>query len=189
MSDPLLPLVVAALRLSTPYVPVAPPPIVNEHAVSFSMPAFDGLRGVQVQYEQFSPARRMSLAVSAQFRETAIGDYTSERGGIGFEWRWYWRADAWLSNQQKGSMVGWFLGGRADVLVERTHDDYDDRQLGSTLEMGLAARIGYRIAPWRDLEITPSLSITEVVDVSLSGRVPAWQRSGIGAGLTVGWMF
>lgn len=188
MSEPLLPLVIAALRVSTADV-APPPPIANEHAVSFSLPALDGLRGVQVQYEQFYPSHRMSLAVSAQYRETAIGDYTSQRAGIGFEWRWYWRADAWLSNQPKGSMVGWFLGARADMLIERTHDDYDDRQLGSILEMGLAARIGYRIAPWRDLEITPSFSITEVVDVSLSGRVPAWQRSGIGLGLTVGWMF
>ncbi|HEY4058800.1 MAG TPA: hypothetical protein VGM39_19435 [Kofleriaceae bacterium] len=187
MSDPLLPLVITAMRLSTPYAPEAPP--IHEHAVSFSLPALDGLRGVQAQFEQFYPAHRMSLAVSAQYRETAIGDYTSLRGGIGFEVRWYWRADAWLSRQPAGSMVGWFFGARADVLVERTHDDYDDRYLGSTLEMGLAGRVGYRIAPWRALEVTPSLVLTEIVDVALSGRVPAWARPGIGFGLTVGWMF
>lgn len=186
MSDPLLPLVVAAI-VGGSSTPTVEEPHLND--LSVALPSLDGLRGVQVQYERFVPERRLGLAVSAQFRETATGDYTSLRFGVGAEWRIYWRADAWLSRQPAGSMVGWFVGGRVDALVERTHNDTDNRSIGSTLELGVSARIGYRIAPWRDLEITPSLALTERVDIALSGRVPAWTRAGIAGGLSIGWLY
>ena len=184
MSDPLLPLVVAAM-VSAP--PQPEPPRLND--VSVALPALDGLRGLQLQYERFVPDMHLGMAVSGQFRETAIGDYTSLRVGLGVEARVYWRDDAWLSRQVRGSMVGWFVGVRVDAVVERTHNDFDDRSIGSTLELGFATRVGYRIAPWRDLEITPSISVTEKIDVALSGRVPAWTRPGIAGGLSVGWLY
>lgn len=159
------------------------------HAISFSLPALDGLRGIQTQYERWLPDRRISLAGSVQFRETAIGDYTSLRVGVGAELRRYWRARAKLSNQVAGSMVGWFYGGRVDALVERTHDELGDRHLGTTIELGATLRLGYRIAPWRSLEITPSISADARVDLATSGRVPAWWRPGVGFGLTAGWLF
>lgn len=164
----------------------APPHL---HAISFSLPALDGLRGIQTQYERWLPDRRISLAGSVQFRETAIGDYTSLRVGVGAELRRYWRARAKLSNQVAGSMVGWFYGGRVDALVERTHDELGDRHLGTTIELGATLRLGYRIAPWRSLEITPSISADARVDLATSGRVPPWWRPGVGFGLTAGWLF
>lgn len=184
MSEPLLPLAVAAV-VGTPAPGVQP----HLNDLSIGLPALDGLRGLHVQYERLEPRPRLGLAASMQIRETATGDYTSRRLGIGAELRWYWRPDAWLSRQPAGSMVGWFVGGRVDVVFERTHNDTDDRSLGSTLELGVAARVGYRIAPWRDLEITPSFSLTERVDISLSGGVPAWTRAGAAAGLSIGWLF
>lgn len=191
MSEPLLPLVVAAaVGTSTPPPPqIAPVAEVHLNDVSVALPSLDGLRGLQVQYERFVPARRLGLAVSGQFRETAIGDYTSLRLGVGAEARIYWRPDAWLSRQPAGSMVGWFVGARVDAVIERTHDDVSDRSLGSTLELGFAARVGYRIAPWRDLEITPSLALTQRVDLPLSGRLPPWTRTGVAGGLSLGWLY
>lgn len=181
------PLVLAAMAVTAPPgEDRAPAPAL--HDISIGLPALDGLRGLQVQYERWLPRPRLGLAVSAQFREAATGDYTSLVGGIGAEVRWYWRADAWLSKQPAGSMVGWFLGGRVDVVLEHTHDDLDDRGIGSTLELGVTTRVGYRIAPWRGLEITPSLGPTGRIDFALSSRTPIWTRLGIGVGLSLGWM-
>ena len=182
MSVLITPLVAAALSS-------APPPPPSMHDISIGLPALDGLCGLQVQYERWLPGPRLGVAFSAQYREAATGDYTSLVGGLGAEVRWYWRADAWLSTQPVGSMVGWFVGGRFDILVEHTRDDIEERGLGSTMELGVSARVGYRIAPWRGLEITPSLGPTGRVDFALSGRTPAWTRVGIAAGLSAGWMF
>ena len=181
MSDLVSPIIAAAMAVATP------PPAM--HDISIGVPALDGLRGLQVQYEHWRPRPRLGIAVSAQYREGATGDYTSLAGGVGAEVRWYWRADAWLSTQPAGSMVGWFVGGRVDVLIEHTRDDVDDRGIGSTLELGATLRMGYRIAPWRGLEITPSVGPTGRVDLALSGRTPAWTRVGISGGLSLGWMF
>lgn len=181
----MLPLIVAAASAGD--VP-APPVPVND--VSIALPSLDGLRGVQVGYERFSPARRISLGASVQLREAAVGDYTGVRAGVGAELRWYWRdVKPWLSGQPRGSMTGWFVGGRLDVAVDGTRDAVDDRWLGTMLGIGATGHVGYRIAPWRGLEITPTAGLLWRREIDLSGRLPAWSRGGIAAGLSVGWMF
>ncbi len=167
------------------------PLIVAAHLndVSVALPSLDGASGVQAGYERFMPERKLGLGVSLQMRRAAVGDYTGMRYGVGVEGRWYWRGDAWLSTLPAGNMVGWFVGARFDVALDATHDDVMDRSLGTTLELGGAGSIGYRIAPWRGLEITPSVALTRRWDIDLSGRLPAWGRGGIAAGLSVGWLF
>jgi hypothetical protein len=161
----------------------------DRNAISISVPSIDGLRGVAASYERWFPDRRISLAAIGQLRQTATGDYGALSVGIGGELRWYWRADAWLSKLPPGSMVGWFLGGRVELAIVATHDRVDDRWLGETLDTAATAVIGYRIAPWRHVEITPSFGLGGRHQIDLSGRLAGYTRGVAAAGLSVGWLF
>ena len=140
-------------------------------------------------YERYFPQARVSLGGSGELRESAIGDYTGLRIGAGGQIRRYWRADGYLSKLHPGEMVGWFYGGGIHVDTDFTHDKADHRWLGSALEVGVNAQIGYRIAPWRQLVITPSTGIGIHHDFDMSGRLPGWTRGGLTIGLEVGWLF
>jgi hypothetical protein len=179
-----LPIILAAAASSVPH-PAAP----LENAITIAIPSLDGGRGIQVGYERWLPAHRISLTASAQLREAAVGDYTGVRAGLGGELRWYWRARSFLHAQPTGSMIGWFVSGRVDVDLDGTHDTTSERWIGTTLEVGTSALVGYRFAPWRGLEITPSAGLTWRHDIDLTGRLPGWSRGGIAGGLSAGWMF
>ncbi|MEO8705829.1 MAG: hypothetical protein ABI867_37710 [Kofleriaceae bacterium] len=159
------------------------------NAISVALPSLDGMHGLAAAYERYAPERGISFVASAQLRQSVAGDFTGLRLGGGGELRWYWLAHskAWLSKLPAGSMAGWFAGVRADVAIVATHDDVDARWLGNTIEVSSALVIGYRIVPWRQLEITPSLNAG--VRHELADRVPGWTRPTIGAGLTAGWLF
>ena len=160
-----------------------------KNAITIAIPSLDGGRGAQIGYERWLPEERVSLGISAQVRQAATGDYTGVRAGVGGELRLYWRARSFLHAQPTGSMIGWFVGGRVDVALDGTRDDATDRWLSTTLEIGTSALIGYRFAPWRGLEITPSAGLTWRRDIDLSGRLPGWSRAGIAGGISAGWMF
>jgi hypothetical protein len=174
-------IVAAAPALTAP----APPPL--EQAISLSIPSTDGARGAQVTYERWLPARGWSVAASGELRESAIGDYTGVRVGAGVALRHYWRRDAWLSTLPAGNMVGWFYGGGGYLAVDATHDNADHRWLSSALSVGANAVVGYRIAPWRQLAITPSAGLQWQHD--FASRIPDWNLAGLIVGLEVGWMF
>ena len=159
---------------------------VLENAITLAIPSTDGIRGAQVGYERWLPDTHFSLTGAAELRESAIGDYTGLRTGLGVGMRWYWRADAHLSVLPAGNMVGWWIGGAAFLAVDATHDNKDHRWLASTLELGWTAQIGYRIAPWRQLAITPSAGLEGQRDLS---RLPDWNRGGLIVGLDVSWLF
>lgn len=183
-----LPIIIAAATTSISARPkLEPAPLDN--AITVALPSLDGGRGLQVGYERWLPDHRISLGASVQLRETATGDYTGLRSGIGAELRYYWRARSFLHAQPTGSMIGWFVGGRLDIAVDGTHDLATDRWIGTTLEIGTSALVGYRFAPWRGLEVTPFGGLTWRRDIDLSGRLPGWGRPGIAGGLSVGWMF
>lgn len=182
MSD-FLGLVLAAMSASHPHAEPA------RNAISISIPAVDGMRGIGAAYERWLPARRLSLAALGQVRQTATGDYGAVSVGIGGELRYYWRADAWLSTLPPDSMVGWFVGGRIEAAFSATHDRVDDRWLGESLDIGTTAVIGYRVAPWRHVEITPSVGLGIRRQTDLSGRLPSYTRGTVAAGLSVGWLF
>jgi len=164
-------------------------PPIDYNAISISIPAVDGMRGIGGAYERWFPERRLSLSGLGQLRQTATGDYGAMSVGVGAELRWYWRANAWLSRLPRGNMVGWFVGGRLEVAFGATHDRTDDRWLGESLDVGASALIGYRIAPWRHMEITPSVGIGARRQFDLSGRLPSYNRGTGFAGLSVGWLF
>ena len=167
----------------------ATPDPIAYNDVSLAVPALDGGRGIQAAVERWLPTQRVSVAGSVELREAAVGDYTGIRVGVGAEVRWYWRADGWLSRQPKGSMVGWFVGGRLGIALDATHDRADARWLGTALELQGTWLLGYRIAPWRGLEITPSAGLGIREDFDLSGRLGHVQRYTLAVGLAVGWMF
>lgn len=179
--------VIIAAATSTAGVSATAEPDLN--AISISVPAIDGLRGLGASYERWLPARRISIAAIGQLRQTATGDYGALGVGAGAELRWYWRADGWLSKLPAGSMVGWFVGARLELAVGATHDRVDDRWLGESLALGTSGLVGYRIAPWRHAEITPSVGLGVRRQWDLSGRLPSYSRGTVLAGLTVGWLF
>jgi hypothetical protein len=160
-------------------------------AVSLSIPAIDGGRGIGASYERFLPKYKISVGGLAQIRQTATGDYGALSAGVGGEARWYWRAHrkAWLSRLPAGSMAGWFLGARLEAAFGATHDRVDDHWLGETVEIGTSALVGYRIAPWRKLEITPTFGLGHRYQIDVSGRLPNYSRATVFVGLTVGWLF
>jgi hypothetical protein len=196
MSDAIAIIVAAAASTAAPVEePMHVDASLTEHReplrndVSIAIPSIDGFRGITASYERFLPERRLGIAVSGQLRESATGDYTGVRTGIGGELRWYWRADrkAWLSRQPAGSMAGWFTGGRIELSIDATHDRVDGRWLDTAVELGAAGLLGYRIAPWRGLEITPSIDLGWRHE--FAQRLPGWTRGTIGVGLAVGWLF
>jgi len=195
MSGPLA-LAFATAASAAPSVTATPPATATaastyEHAISIAIPALDTGRGLAGSYEHWLPERKLSIVGSAEVRESATGDYTGLRVGVGAELRWYWRADraAWLSTLPAGNMAGWFLGGGAYVAGDATHDDVDKKWLGSALQLGTVARVGYRIVPWRQLAITPSTGLEVHRDFDVSGRLPGMTRGGLAVGLDVGWLF
>jgi hypothetical protein len=171
------------------------PSIVHEareplrNAVTIAVPALDAFRGLSAGYERWYPERRISLAAIGSIRQSATGDFGATSAGAGAELRWYWRARGSRSSQPGGSMVGWFIGGRVDVAVGAMHDRVADDWLGTSLELGVTGNAGYRIAPWRGLEITPSIGLGRRRAWDLSGRLPSWERGTLSAGIGVGWLF
>ena len=183
MSDLLGLIIAAATSTSATADPV------DYNAITISVPAIDGLRGIGASYERWFPEHEISIAALGQLRQTATGDYGGYSLGAGGEVRWYWRADGWLSKAPKGSMVGWFLGARLELALGATKDRVDDRWLGESLDVGTSGLIGYRMAPWRHVEITPSVGFGARRQIDLSGRLPSYNRTTAFAGLEIGWLF
>lgn len=148
--------------------------------VWLSLPSIDGATGAEVGVETFVPERRLGLVVTAGARKSAAGDYRAIAGGVGVEARWYWRSDR---------PRGWFVGGRGDLALSRTRDLVDDRSLGTTLVLGAQGLFGYRLVPWRQLEVTPSVGLGFRNEHDLSGRLPPWTLGSLTVGLEVGWLF
>lgn len=159
------------------------------HALSLSVPSTDGLRGAQITYERWLPERHLALGIAGEIRQTATGDYTGMHTDLAVGVRRFPRADAWLSKLPAGSPVGWFYGGAVRAGTTVTHDDMAGEFLGTTLQLGASGEVGYRIAPWRQLAITPTLGVEVHRDIDLSGRMPAWTVSGVTVGLEIGWLF
>ena len=186
MSD-LLGIIIAAATSTSSSTTIEDP--IDYNAITISVPAIDGLRGIGASYERWFPDHEISIAALGQFRQTATGDYGGYSLGAGGEVRWYWRADAWLSTLPKGSMVGWFLGARLELALGATRDRVEDRWIGESLDVGTSGLIGYRIAPWQHVEITPSVGLGARRQIDLSGRLPSYNRGTAFAGLEIGWLF
>lgn len=167
------------------------PPIFYDQQVEVALPSLDTGRGIDAGYERWYPESQLAFEVRVEVRQTASADYTGFRIGGGGELKWFWRADheAWLSRLAAGNAVGWFLGAGLYLDGDFIHDDVDHRWLGSALTIGSVGRIGYRIAPWRALTITPSLGLELQRDYDLSGRLESVPRGGLTFGLDVGWLF
>ncbi len=167
------------------------PPVVYDQQVEVALPSLDTGRGIAVGYERWVPDQRVAYEVRLETRESASEDYTGIRIGGGVEFKWFWRARdrAWLSVLPAGNMAGWFLGGGVYAAGSFTHDDLDHRWLGTGLDVGAVARVGYRIAPWKQLTITPSTGIELERDFDTSGRLMSVGRGGLTVGLDVGWLF
>jgi hypothetical protein len=167
------------------------PPAIYAHAISVAIPSLDTGRGIDANYERGLDLPGFALLASGELRESATGDYTGVRIGAGVELRWYWRAErgAWLSRLGAGNLAGWFAGAAGFIATDATHDDADHRWLGTALQIGTVVHVGYRIAPWRALAITPSAGIELHHDMDLSGRLPGYTLCYPTFGLDVGWMF
>jgi hypothetical protein len=156
-------------------------------AVWLSLPSIDGATGAELGAEHFVPERRLGLVVTAGARKSAAGDYSAIAGGVGVEARWYWHGRALWTDAQ--GPVGWFVGGRGDLALSRTRDNADDRSLGTTLVLGAQGLFGYRLAPWRGVEVTPSVGLGVRNEHDLRGRLPPWTLGSFTVGLELGWLF
>jgi hypothetical protein len=171
---------------------VAPSPAAHvDQLVEVALPSVDTGRGLAGGYERRLAGRNVTYALRGELRESASGDYTGIRVGVGAEVRWFWRAPhaAWLTVLPPGSLAGWYLAAGSYAAADATHADTDHRWLGTTFELGGVARIGYRIAPWRGLAITPSAGLEIQRELDVSGRLAGVTRGGVAFGLDVGWMF
>ena len=172
-----------------PIATTAPAAVGPLDTIWLSLPSIDGRTGAEVGFERFVPERRIGLVGTLGVRKTASGDYSSIAGGVGVEARWYWRGRALWTPLPSGAMVGWYVGGRGDLSLSHTRNLADDRSLGTTLVLGASGQIGYRIAPWRGLEITASTGLGLRNEHDLRGRLPPWTQGALTIGLEVGWMF
>jgi hypothetical protein len=174
--------------------PPAPAPAPADEAppttgVWLSLPSIDGRTGAEIGFERFEPRWRISTVGTISARKTASGDYRSYAGGVGVEARWFWHGRAIWTPATSGTMVGPFLGGRLDAAISHTRNLADDRDLGSTVVLGWVGMIGYRIAPWHDITLTPSLGLDLRTERDLRGRLPPATRGSLALGLELGWMF
>lgn len=157
-------------------------------AIWLSLPSIDGATGAEVGAETYLPDRKLGVDVTLGARKTAAGDYTGVAGGAGVEARWYWRGRA-LWTDPAWRAIGWFVGGRADLALSHTRDRADDRSLGTTLVLGASGIAGYRIVPWKRLELTADVGLGLRNEHDLSGRLPPWTLGSLSVGLEVGWLF
>jgi hypothetical protein len=161
----------------------APPP---RYDVALALPGL-GAAALAVDAERDLPARKLSLVTGLAVRRAASGDYSSSTLAIGAEARrWLKRRAIWT--RHRDAMVGWYVGGRLDVSLIRLHDDVMDSDHGQMV-VAASALAGYRIAPWRGLELTPMAGVTWRTELDLDGRLPAARRAGLTFGLAAGWMF
>lgn len=163
--------------------------VIDEYAVSLGIPSTDGWRGGQLTLERWFPDYRLAVGISGELRESAAGDYTGMRVGSALHVRRFGQEKAKLSTLPLHSMAGWFVGAALHVDTNVMHDDLDERWLASTLQLGISGEVGYRIAPWRKLIITPTFGGECHHDFDLTGRLPGWNKCGVIAGLEVGWLF
>jgi hypothetical protein len=150
------------------------------NALWLSLPSIDGATGAEIGGEVYVPDRQLGVVGTIGARKSVAGDYSAIAGGVGVEARWYWRSDG---------PVGWFVGGRGDLALSRTRDVADDRDLGTALVLGAQGLFGYRLVPWRQLELTPSIGLGFRNEHDLSGRLPPWTLGSFTVGLEVGWLF
>ena len=159
------------------------------HAVSLPLLSLAGGGGIGVQLEQQLRDPRFSVAVAFGARRNAGGDYSSLATSVSVEARYWLKGRALWCDLPARSMVGWFLGARADVARTRTRDTIEDRGIGASLSFAETLTVGYRFAVKRRLEISPSAGLGAITEVDTTGRLPAWTRGEARMGVTVGWMF
>jgi len=159
------------------------------YALSLGIPSTDGWRGGQLTLERYFADYRIAVGAAAELRESAAGDYTGMRIGSALQVRRFGQEKPYLSVLPRGSMAGWFVGAAVHVDTNVMHDDVDSRWLASTLQLGVSAEVGYRIAPWRKLIITPTFGAEAHHDFDLTGRLPGWNKYGLTGGLELGWLF
>jgi hypothetical protein len=156
----------------------------DEYARAVSVPVYSlqQAQGIAVEYEQLHLLpERWSVAGGLGIRDSADADFASTSLSASAEVRYWFRNGV--------AMRGWFVGAGLDMTWTSLTDRIDDRSIGSSLAVAETVQLGYRMVPWRQLEITPSLGIELVSDVDLTGRLPVWTHGSLTTGLTVGWLF
>jgi hypothetical protein len=151
-----------------------------------ALASLDGAAGLELGIER-GVAPRLGVAISGSARKAADGDYDGWALGIAGEARWYWRGTVAWPRPHGSDRVGWFVGARLDGVHDRL--SMDCRTLGSTWTIGVAAELGYKLTPWRGLELAALVSAGQRLELAPSGRLPAHLVGGLGVGLNVGWMF
>jgi hypothetical protein len=156
------------------------------HAAWVAIPSVDGAAGVELGAER-GVTPRTGVVVVASVRKTASGDFDAVRFGVAAEYRKYWRGRARWSRVGGLDRTGWFYGARVDLATSRL--SMDERHIGSTLVAGARAELGYRLTPWRGLMITGVAGLGGALERDAAGRLPTEQKTVMGLGLDLGWMF
>jgi hypothetical protein len=159
----------------------APP----RHTVSVGLPGLV-YRGVAAELERDLPASRIGVVGGLQLRSTAAGDYGSTTIGVAGEVRAWLRRRAVWTARPAGSPVGWYAAARIDLARTQLADDAGTA-LGAHRTVGLALLVGYRLAPWRGLELRPYAGPAWRRDVDAAGRLAPWSRGSLALGLAAGW--
>ncbi len=155
--------------------------------IALALPGLEA-RALAVDVERDLPAQRLSVVGGLALRAAARGDFTSSTVTVAVEARRWLKRRAIWTRQPRGAMVGWYLGARLDGSEVRLRDEVMDTA-SDQLVIAVSGLVGYRIAPWRGLEVTPSLGLSWRAEIDLEGRLPVARRGGITFGCNAGWMF
>lgn len=156
-------------------------------ALSVHVPALTSV-GLVGQYETLAWHPSLTWAVSAGIRASGAGDYRSWTASVGGELRYYFTGTAWRSRWRE-SLIGPFAGIRLDIARTAIRDRREDRALPGQLTVAEYAQVGYRLALWGRVEVTPSIGLGARTDIDESGFLPAATRLVFTTGLTAGWMW
>jgi hypothetical protein len=166
----------------------APAPARRTRAVSVGLWSVQGFAGLQGQHEtQYRP--RWSWIAGGGFRFNARGDYRSTTLAGGGELRYWLRGRALWARTARRSMIGWYVGGRADMAWTRTVDHVEDRAIGDNLAIAFTGTLGYRFLIRNRVSITPMVGLGFTQEVDLRGRLPTYTRPMGRGGLSVGYLF
>jgi hypothetical protein len=134
------------------------------NAISMSIFSVFG-PGLTVEYERFVLPPRLSLVNALGFRSTGGHDYTTFTGTTTLEARFWLQGRAPFTRYTGRAMAGPFVAFREDVAWTLVHDDQEDRNAGTAIDVAETLSLGYRfVIGWFEASLLQGVTVSTQVD-------------------------
>jgi hypothetical protein len=175
--------IAAALVATAPAARAEEPPVLRNALSIYPLALFQS--GFALQYERFAFPPRISVATSLGGRSGVSGDYRGLTLGAGLTGRFWLLGRSPWSGLEGRQMIGPFAGLQIDATTTRVKHA-SGRTIGAAVVFAESALLGWKIAFFRHLEITPALGLGLATEIDSSGFLPTWTRPQVHLALTAG---